>query len=71
LPSLLQRGRAYGMIRVEDSLNEWLERGLIDLETARTYADDPKSVGATAKAAEPVMNPANAPGVMGMFRKKG
>jgi len=71
LPSLLQRGRAYGMIRVEDSLNEWLERGLIDLETARTYADDPKSIGIAAKAAEPVMNPANAPGVMGMFRKKG
>jgi twitching motility protein PilT len=71
LPSLLQRGRAYGMIRVEDSLNEWLERGVIDLETARMYADDPKSVGAVARNAEPALNPANAPGMMGMFRKKG
>jgi len=71
LPSLLQRGRAYGMIRVEDSLNEWLERGVIDLETARAHADDPKSIGATTRNAEPALNPANAPGMMGMFRKKG
>lgn len=71
LPSLLQRGRAYGMIRAEDSLNDWLERGVIDLETARLYADDPKNIGAAAKGADPVANPANAAGMMGMFRKKG
>ena len=71
LPSLLQRGRAYGMIRVEDSLNEWLERGVIDLATARTFADDPKSIANANRPAEPAQNPANVPGMMGMFRKKG
>lgn len=45
LPSLLQRGRSYGMIRVEDSLDELLAAGTIDLETARAHADDPKLIG--------------------------
>ncbi|PRP92222.1 Twitching mobility protein [Enhygromyxa salina] len=44
LPSLLQRGRNYGMIRVEDSLNDLLARGLIDEDTARQYADDPRAI---------------------------
>ncbi len=42
LPSLLQRGRGYGMIRVEDSLKELLDGGAIDRETARRFADDPR-----------------------------
>jgi twitching motility protein PilT len=72
LPSLLQRGRGYGMIRVEDSLNDLLERGLIDEETARAFADEPKNIAGAGKqgGAVPVQNPANAPGMMGMFRKK-
>jgi twitching motility protein PilT len=70
LPSLLQRGRAYGMIRVEDSLNEWLERGVIDLATARAFADDPKNIANAAHPTEAAINPANVPGMMGMFRKK-
>jgi twitching motility protein PilT len=44
LPSLLQRGRNYGMIRAEDSLNELLARGTIDEDTARRYADDPRAI---------------------------
>jgi twitching motility protein PilT len=44
LPSLLQRGRNYGMIKVEDSLNELLARGIIDEDTARRYADDPRAI---------------------------
>ena len=72
LPSLLQRGRGYGMIRVEDSLNDLLERGVIDEETARAYADEPKNIAGANRpgATAPVQNPANAPGMMGMFRKK-
>lgn len=42
LPSLLQRGRAYGMIRFDDSLAELVRRGLVEREVARTYADDPR-----------------------------
>lgn len=44
LPSLLQRGRAYGMIRIEDSLNDLVSAGTIDADTARRYADDPKAI---------------------------
>ena len=42
LPSLLQRGRAFGMIRIEDSLKELVTRGQISLETATAFADDPR-----------------------------
>jgi twitching motility protein PilT len=44
LPSLLQRGRNYGMIRAEDSLNDLLARGIIDEDTAKHYADDPRAI---------------------------
>jgi twitching motility protein PilT len=44
LPSLLQRGRNYGMIRAEDSLNELLARGTIDEDTAKRFADDPRAI---------------------------
>ncbi len=44
LPSLLQRGRNYGMIRVEDSLNELLAKGVIDEPTAKHAADDPRAI---------------------------
>jgi twitching motility protein PilT len=46
LPSLLQRGRAFGMIRIEDSLNELLSSGVISRETAERFADDPRVIGA-------------------------
>jgi twitching motility protein PilT len=45
LPSLLQRGRAFGMIRIEDSLNELVSSGAVSIEAARTYADDPRLIG--------------------------
>jgi len=49
LPSLLQRGRAFGMIRIEDSLNELLSSGVISVETAKAYADDPRVIGQSPK----------------------
>jgi twitching motility protein PilT len=51
LQSLLQRGRAYGMIRIDDSLNDLVQKGLVSVETARLYADDPKSISAGEVAA--------------------
>lgn len=48
LPSLLQRGRAFGMIRIEDSLNELLAAGVITEEVAKSYADDPRVIGDAA-----------------------
>lgn len=44
LPSLLQQGRAYGMIRMEESLSTLVKRGFVSLDEARAHADDPKSV---------------------------
>jgi twitching motility protein PilT len=45
LPSLQQRGRNFGMIRLEDSLNELLAKGLISVETAKHFAPDPRLIG--------------------------
>jgi len=44
LPSLLQRGRGFGMIRIEDSLNALLASGVITAETAKAFADDPRLI---------------------------
>jgi twitching motility protein PilT len=44
LPSLQQRGRAFGMIRIEDSLNELLRSGEISIETAKRFADDQRVI---------------------------
>ncbi|MGB5811289.1 MAG: PilT/PilU family type 4a pilus ATPase [Polyangiales bacterium] len=46
LPSLLQRGRGFGMIRIEDSLNQLLASGAITEKVARQYADDARLIGA-------------------------
>ncbi len=51
LPSLQQRGRAFGMIRIEDSLNELLRAGAISMETAKRFADDARVIGETQPAA--------------------
>ncbi|MEM9728438.1 MAG: PilT/PilU family type 4a pilus ATPase [Myxococcota bacterium] len=44
LPSLLQRGRGFGMIRIEDSLNALLAAGQITEKVAKRYADDPRLI---------------------------
>ncbi len=44
LPSLLQRGRNYGMIRLEDSMRELIARGSITEDEARLYAEDPRAL---------------------------
>ncbi len=75
LPSLLQRGRAFGMIRIEDSLNELVSSGVISIETAKNFADDPRVIGHSPK--QPVSSPqaSPAPGAKGtmrnLFSKKG
>ncbi|MGB8225148.1 MAG: PilT/PilU family type 4a pilus ATPase [Polyangiales bacterium] len=69
LPSLLQRGRGFGMIRIEDSLNALLASGVISTETAKTFADDPRLIGQSApgnvRAADPR---AQTPGRKGAMR---
>lgn len=53
LPSLLQQGKAYGMIRIEDSLNALVEKKLVDTETAKQYANDPNTIGRKTQAPDP------------------
>jgi twitching motility protein PilT len=63
LPSLLQRGRNYGMIRAEDSLNELLARGVIDEDTAKRHADDPRMINpGGVKPSAPAPDAATQPG---------
>jgi twitching motility protein PilT len=45
LPSLLQRGRGFGMIRIEDSLNALVAAGTVTTETAKIFADDARLIG--------------------------
>jgi twitching motility protein PilT len=74
LPSLLQRGRAFGMIRIEDSLNELLSAGTISTETAKMFADDPRVIGPAQQAqpADPRSPERGRKGpVRNLFSKKG
>jgi len=69
LPSLLQRGRAFGMIRIEDSLNELLSSGVISRETAERFADDPRVIG--PQQAPPQTPQSGKVGMRNLFSKKG
>jgi twitching motility protein PilT len=44
LPSLLQRGRNFGMIGLDDSLRELLGQGLITHDEALVHAEDPRAL---------------------------
>ena len=50
LPSLVQRGRSFGMIRFDDSLIELLRAGKITEETALRFADNKKDFLSQARA---------------------
>ncbi|MFT3693577.1 MAG: PilT/PilU family type 4a pilus ATPase [Kofleriaceae bacterium] len=68
LPNLMQRGRAFGMIRFDESLQELLRAGKISEETALLYAENKAAFG--AKPA-PVAAPAPVKkGFGGLFGKK-
>ena len=53
LPSLLQRGRNFGMLGLDDSLRELLTQGAIDREEALVYAEDPKALTPREPSPEP------------------
>jgi len=48
LPSLLQRGKGFGMVRMDDSLRGLMTAGTISQETAAANASDPRNLGAEA-----------------------
>ena len=57
LPNLMQRGRAFGMIRFDESLAEHVRAGRIDEETALAFAESKKDLAATLKPAAPAATP--------------
>lgn len=61
IPSLQQRGKALGIVRLDDSLAELVQKGLTSLEIAREYADAPEQLAALVKGAAPKPEPAAAP----------
>jgi twitching motility protein PilT len=65
IPSLQQRGKALGIVRLDDSLAELVRAGLTTLEIAREFADSPDQLealvsGRPLRPAEPVMPSFNA-----------
>jgi twitching motility protein PilT len=57
LPSLQQRGRAFGMIRFDDSLLELVKAKKITPEVAIQFADNKKDLAAVLRAGEPPPEP--------------
>lgn len=62
LPSLLQRGRNFGMISLEDSLRELLASGVITREEALNYAEDPKALAPRESSSDVASPGTSAPG---------
>jgi twitching motility protein PilT len=60
LPNLQQRGRAFGMIRFDDSLIELVRAGKITEETAQKFAENKKEFGNQLRGGQPAPAPAAA-----------
>jgi twitching motility protein PilT len=68
LPNLMQRGRAFGMIRLDDSLLELVRAKKITEATALAACDSKKELAAalaTARGTPPTAPPAQAKGLFG------
>jgi twitching motility protein PilT len=64
IPSLQQRGKALGIVRLDDSLAELVRSGFTTLEIAKEYADAPEQLEAVVRGAPvkaPEAPPANDP----------
>lgn len=59
LPNLMQRGRAFGMVRMDDSLIELVRTGRITAETAIAASDNKREIASTLRpgAPQPGMQP--------------
>jgi twitching motility protein PilT len=57
LPSLLQRGKAFGMRRLEESLRDLMGAGDISEEIAVKNAEDPRVLSASASPGAESWNP--------------
>jgi twitching motility protein PilT len=57
LPNLQQRGRAFGMIRFDDSILELVRGGVIDEETAVAAAENKREMHAALHPPDPAAPP--------------
>jgi twitching motility protein PilT len=64
LPSLMQRGRAFGMIRLDDSLAEHVRTKRISEEVALAAAENKKELAALLSG-RPTPNPTSSRGLFG------
>ncbi|MBA3456080.1 MAG: twitching motility protein, partial [Deltaproteobacteria bacterium] len=51
LPNLMQRGRAFGMLRFDDSLTELVKTGRITVDTAVAATENKRELATTLKKA--------------------
>jgi twitching motility protein PilT len=66
LPNLMQRGRAFGMLRLDDSLAELVRAGKLTEDVALRHADNKKELLATLHPPVPSAEPAR----RGLFGRK-
>jgi twitching motility protein PilT len=66
LPNLMQRGRAFGMLRLDDSLAELVRAGKLTEDVALRHADNKKELLATLHPPVPSAEPAK----RGLFGRK-
>lgn len=60
IPSLQQRGKAMGVVRLDDSLAQLVHEGKTTLETAQEYAESPDALPALVNALKAAASPAPA-----------
>ncbi len=65
LPNLMQRGRAFGMIRFDESLAELVRTNKITQDTAMEYAEAKNQMAGQIKGPAPAVAPPPAAGVKG------
>ncbi len=70
LPNLMQRGRAFGMIRFDESLLEHVRAGRITDETALSVADSKKDLAAALSPASPAAHAPQKTGLLAKFGRK-
>jgi twitching motility protein PilT len=62
IPSLQQRGKSMGVVRLDDSLAELVHQERVNLEDAQEYADNPDEIATMVKQLRTPQEPAMPPG---------
>jgi twitching motility protein PilT len=71
IPSLQQRGKGFGVIRLDDSLADLVRGGLVSREEARGVAENPDELDAVVAGKREPPAPAPPAAGAGLFQKAG